>query len=88
MSANVTDLQQLFGRAALLHVHLQTLIQEVPEHRRQLLWMLQLRRAVGCYEIQCLSTTWQTRISIPSSVNVFSKPHPLAALVSVSRFPQ
>lgn len=55
-------LQQLFSWASLLHVHLQTSVQEVSERRRQFLRVLQLRRPVGCYEIQRLGNTHEQQV--------------------------
>jgi len=47
-------LEQVGGRAPAVNIHLQTAVQEVSEHGRQPLWVLQLRRPVGGDQVQSL----------------------------------
>lgn len=47
-------LEQLLGRASAVHIHLQTAVEEVSEHRRQPLRVLQLWSTIGSYQVQCL----------------------------------
>ena len=45
-TGGVFNLQQLFASASLLYIHFQATVEEISEDRRQLLWVLELRRAV------------------------------------------
>lgn len=55
-------LKQLLGRAPSVHIHLQTTIEKVSEHRRQPLRVLQLWSPIGGYKVQCLNRwMWSDR---------------------------
>ena len=60
-------LQKLRGGRARVHRHLQAAGQEILEHVRQLLWVLELGRSVGCNQIQRLvdvyRVIWNVRTS-------------------------
>lgn len=59
-------LEQLLGRASAVHIHLQTAVQEVSEHRRQPLRVLQLWRPVGCNQVQRLEVV-QVIVTVTTS---------------------
>lgn len=57
-------LQQLFSRTSLLHIHLKTAVQKVPENSRQLLWVLKLWGAIGGNEVQGLAIQMKKHVGL------------------------
>lgn len=57
-------LQQLFSRASLLHIHLKTAVQKVPENGGQLLWVLKLWGAIGGNEVQGLAIQMKNHVGL------------------------
>lgn len=57
-------LQQLFSRTSLLHIHLKTAVQKVPENSGQLLWILKLWGAIGGNEVQGLAIEMKNHVGL------------------------
>lgn len=51
----VSYLQELCGSASLVHVHFQSLVQEVLEYSGQFFRILELRSAIGGYQVKGLA---------------------------------
>lgn len=62
-------LQQLFSRTSLLHIHLKTAVQKVPENSGQLLWVLKLWGAIGGNEVQGLPTEMKNHVGLTGALS-------------------